>query len=481
MKKQFKFYASFFIIVLSLINWNCKKEENNEQLIKFENKVLAVSTKDRLSSIESMFIKNRIGDSINRDAEKTGLIWTPDWDNPLLNIVNDSVTYHMYPFIIQSKVEGEYKTAKEIGQKTYLIVKNEKEFYKGTYLPIAKNKDIILSTFTGSLRLENLENRQAFKIEYKHGKVDDTYLKKSLEFKNKKNSGEITTAGWQHICTTQTNCSWNIVCQGQMFVTFTNGCTYPALPASGCYDAWYMTGENEVITCQDIYFDDPPNPTDPGNGSGGDNGNSNYLQPNTYIFQLQENIKLQDYFKCFEKVSSTSTTLYSLSLNADLPNNNDANWLINSSLNPGHAFITLTKSDGTNSVTVSFGFYPSISVLSITGAAVGSMVNDDGGHEFNASISTGLSSLQFQSALETAVYLAGHANYDLNDYNCTDYAIEIYNSTSPRGNLIVPDWIGPDGITNFGTTPNGLYNVLVKRRPHQEGIFTSPPKGAPCN
>jgi hypothetical protein len=176
----------------------------------------------------------------------------------------------------------------------------------------------------------------------------------------------------------------------------------------------------------------------------------------------------------------TSTTLYSLSLNADLPNNNDVNWLINPAGHPGHAFITLTKTDGTNSFTLSFGFYPSIAVLSLTGGAVGSMINDDGGHECNASVSKELNASVFQAVLEKAVYLAGNVNYELNDYNCTDYAIQIFNTTSPRGQIVVPDWIGPGG-TNFGTTPNGLYNVLITRRPHQEGTFISPPKGAPCN
>lgn len=85
----------------------------------------------------------------------------------------------------------------------------------------------------------------------------------------------------------------------------------------------------------------------------------------------------------------------------------------------------MTKSDGTSTVTKSFGFYPSIKVLSLTHDPVGSIMNDNGGHDYDASISMDVDGSVFDKALTYAVYLAGHMSYDLDGYNYTSYALEV--------------------------------------------------------
>jgi hypothetical protein len=165
-------------------------------------------------------------------------------------------------------------------------------------------------------------------------------------------------------------------------------------------------------------------------------------------------------FKCFDRVPNAGAT-YSVKICADLPVNSDPSIIITSGLVPGHAFISMTKTNGTESVTQSFGFYPVTSWVSIFNTAIDSKLVDDGGHEYNASMEmTNISALDFQTLQNYAINKGTTLKYDLNDYNCTDYALEVFNSIRSTP-LVVPDQItGGTGGNNWGTTPNGLYNVL---------------------
>ena len=49
--------------------------------------------------------------------------------------------------------------------------------------------------------------------------------------------------------------------------------------------------------------------------------------------------------------------VYSAKLCVDIPVNNDPLALLDGTT-PGHAFITVTKTNGSQSATLSFGFYP---------------------------------------------------------------------------------------------------------------------------
>lgn len=48
--------------------------------------------------------------------------------------------------------------------------------------------------------------------------------------------------------------------------------------------------------------------------------------------------------------------------------------------------------------------------------------------------------------------------YDLNDYNCTDYAIDVFNTALGGSGIVVPD--SPIGFT----TPAGLYGKLSEMK-----------------
>ncbi len=203
-------------------------------------------------------------------------------------------------------------------------------------------------------------------------------------------------------------------------------------------------------------------------------------------------IDLNKYFKCFDNIPDAGAT-YSVKLCADIPDNSYVDNLFVGTT-PGHVFLTITKTNGTQSVTQSFGFYPKIAWLSISMAAVASKIVDDRGHEYNASITMdNISQLDFLSIKNLSLSLANSMSYDLDNYNCTNYALDIFNFIRPTNKLNVPDWIPQyyDPFTNrwvngdnYHQTPNGLYKLLNSMNNNssvQIGTFAAPISHGPCN
>ncbi len=149
-------------------------------------------------------------------------------------------------------------------------------------------------------------------------------------------------------------------------------------------------------------------------------------------------------------------TTYALTLYADLPKNNDPEVVV-VGITPGHAFVTLTKTNGSTSVSQTSGFHPLVRAKSSTSAGVDSKIANDSNHEYNASIKImNMPESEFNIAKNTTL-VYGNLKYDLNDFNCTYYAVGIYNLVQVSGfnQLAVPDLITGAGI-NYKRTPIGL-------------------------
>ena len=86
---------------------------------------------------------------------------------------------------------------------------------------------------------------------------------------------------------------------------------------------------------------------------------------------------------------------------------------------------------------LTFGFYPSIEV-DLNNQVVPNAIFDDSGHEYSVSVTLELSCDDFNQALQYTL-IASENNYDLNEYNCSDFGISIANSV----NLGVADTSSP--------------------------------------
>ncbi len=203
-----------------------------------------------------------------------------------------------------------------------------------------------------------------------------------------------------------------------------------------------------------------------------------------FTFYSRSGIDLEKYMNCFNQIPSAGAT-FTVKLCADIPVNDDP-YKINTLSSGGHVFLTLTKSNGENSISQTVGFYPQNGTFAFLGLPQPSKVVNDEIHEYNASLKMDVSEANFLSIVNTA--LANQSSsYDINNYNCADFALNSFNAG--RNNpLNIPDTYTSIGAF-FGKTPVGLYRKLKNMKTHNDpendnieiGTFTSPQSHGPCN
>ena len=147
-------------------------------------------------------------------------------------------------------------------------------------------------------------------------------------------------------------------------------------------------------------------------------------------------LDMLDYLRCLKGSKGGKVTVYVDEPDAGSGDAFDVSW--SGSVNVGHTFVTLQQG---NEI-MTFGFYPGQGVNPITGNTTApGVMNNDQGHAYSASISVNASAAEMSSILNYAINY--QSTYNLNTYNCTDFAIAI-------GNIA-----GMNLPPSNGTWPNG--------------------------
>jgi hypothetical protein len=71
-----------------------------------------------------------------------------------------------------------------------------------------------------------------------------------------------------------------------------------------------------------------------------------------------------------------------------------------------------------------------------------------------------------QSVINEMLYLGRFVKYDIDEYNCTDWALEVFNTArNSASQLIIPKFDLPYGeAPNGSNTPQGLYIKLQQMK-----------------
>lgn len=203
-------------------------------------------------------------------------------------------------------------------------------------------------------------------------------------------------------------------------------------------------------------------------------------------------IDIEKYMRCFSTIPDEGSVC-SIEIFADIPVDTDPNKIFDfNSGSPGHTFIQIKKANGDKSAIQNIGFYPKLGWKPIaTNAPIDGKLVDNGEHEFNASLKMMLSPQNFNSTLNEILYLAKFIKYDIDNYNCTDFALDVFNKTR-REKLDIPLIHIPGNYPSVGTrTPQGLYLKLRQLKdsghPETQNITIGIKKGwvakstGPCN
>jgi hypothetical protein len=225
---------------------------------------------------------------------------------------------------------------------------------------------------------------------------------------------------------------------------------------------------NESLGGYYSWFDGGGSPGGGGGGSTGGSGNP----PSGGGPQIDEPIlidlepddekpglDLQKYIKCFTAIPDAGSTC-SIEISADIPVDSDPNKFYDFSTgSPGHVFLTVMKSNGSQHATLNIGFYPQSGYKASTYAPTAGKLVDNAGHEFNAALKMGLTPAQL-STVFVRIQQLSNLDYDTDEYNCTDWGLDIFNRTRTN-KLDIPLYGIPGSpLTQHTRTPQGLYNKL---------------------
>ncbi|MGN8058023.1 hypothetical protein ACTJKN_17210 [Pedobacter sp. 22163] len=285
-----KTIAIILLSLIALITSRCAKDRLVSDAIV--SKTLSANSPDlqkRLEAIKKSYEQQKLQQKLQpKKIDK--ISWTPDWDHPKIQVVNDSVSYVFYQLLGQVDVNGKHQIAKQINGRLYLMVKNELDFYKAFYYDpkidpnekISKNtKEFDLKSFTGNLLLSSLQNGGNYLLDYSNGRLSDSYRKKGVLAVKKMQSVKGTTSYWQQECNSVVrNCTFSSLspswCGGSVNIVFSPTCSWPQ---STCGDVYSLVDSDEAVVCEDVWYPDPP--TDPGDGGsgGGGGGGDGEFQP----------------------------------------------------------------------------------------------------------------------------------------------------------------------------------------------------------
>lgn len=146
----------------------------------------------------------------------------------------------------------------------------------------------------------------------------------------------------------------------------------------------------------------------------------------------------------------------------------------------GHTFLGLNVTNNGSTSEVVFGYYPSTPTNPITNSSSSMEIRNDGGHPYNVSTTISISCTEFNALANEALGLStSNSTYDLNTYNCTDFAIETINNTLGLG---VPETHGSwPGNFSGGSNPGNLGQDLLSLANPSAVLITTPGSAPPTS
>ena len=159
---------------------------------------------------------------------------------------------------------------------------------------------------------------------------------------------------------------------------------------------------------------------------------------------------------CFDMASGSTTQSVTLYVDQPKAGHDDA-WVIKYyGVDPGHTFLSVNQTSGSNKYQRIIGYYPFNDVSPGNNESPG-IIQDDNIHTYDVSITIPLSSSEFNALVQAIDYDIDHTvDYDLDLYNCSDWAIYMINGI---GSFTLPECNGtwPGG---GGTNPGALGQYL---------------------
>ncbi|RNC84874.1 MAG: hypothetical protein ED556_09830 [Winogradskyella sp.] len=172
-----------------------------------------------------------------------------------------------------------------------------------------------------------------------------------------------------------------------------------------------------------------------------------------------------NFLECFDTSQPATVTIYANEPNPGSGDSHDSGFV-------GHSFVSISQGDSTST----FGFYPvEDDIYPIFNEQSDAIMDNDGNEQYSANISVTVTPSQLQAILNAAINF--NPTYHLDNYNCTDFAIDIGNLSG----LSLPDcygsWPGGGG-SNPGDLGLEIRNLnIINGNPTTAGLAPVSEKG----
>lgn len=183
--------------------------------------------------------------------------------------------------------------------------------------------------------------------------------------------------------------------------------------------------------------------------------NRHRVLPTMELETAEKNFNASARFRLYDPMENTA--VYQVMLCADLPDNQNPERL-HVKDETGHVFLILSKIiSHKDTIHQVFGFYPVRPASTLLFKNVEAELLDNGGREYDASVLRQLRAEEFAKVLQFC--LTNKNKYNLNRYNCYDFALEAFNKVEgqpkiPNKHVRFPLLLG------YGGSPCGLYKDL---------------------
>lgn len=185
-----------------------------------------------------------------------------------------------------------------------------------------------------------------------------------------------------------------------------------------------------------------------------------------YIYNIPV-VDVRKYFNCFDQIPSAGAS-YTVQLCVDVPiNSNPAASMNFSATNSGHSFLVVTKTNGGQSITQVFGYYPATKLSLLDPfSPVPSTIKNNGTQEINGSLTMNITADQFANLKSSAIAISTRP-YALNSSNCTDYALGVFNAARSSPLVLDPYVLTEPGIVISGANKSAGFTVTIPNSPQQ--------------
>lgn len=191
-------------------------------------------------------------------------------------------------------------------------------------------------------------------------------------------------------------------------------------------------------------------------------GNQNSKLINPQEVSSPRSIDINSYLNRFDTIPD-SISKCTVSIMVDLPSDDNYRQFFHAGKGPiGHVFISLAKACPNVTIIQYIGFYPQNPLRGlVSNVPVPPKFEDNQYHGYNASLTMKVRPESFRVAIQNIRELASYAKYSINNYNCTDFSLQVINAVRGVKPLIIPKLdTSPPSNLNTWNTPEGLYQLL---------------------